>query len=432
MIKLNREVLKGEFSRNIITLFSGNGLGQMFNLIGTLFVYTQFYSATQFGYLAIYMSIASILSVIATARYEQAVVLPKEKIDGFHVLILSLLTVVLFSLAIFILLLAIMWYYPDLIYIKELGKVSYLIPLSILFFGSYQSINFWMIRNKKYKVISLSKMLEGASVFVVTSALGILFAYEFGLIIGFVAGQLVSFAVLFAHFLKTDRSDFDFISLQNVRSMASQYINFPKYNLPQVFIDMFQKYGSVFIIERFFGYSVLGNYHLVYRVLRGPVGLVGMAFSQVFYQKTSEIYSRGEDVYGLLKKSVVGLSTYSLPMFAILFFIVPGIFDLILGAGYEESGTIAQILIPWIAFNFISSPISAFPQILNRQKTFLFITTIGNFSSLAMLFIISMNSANYFWPLFFYSGTMFLSMVYIIYWNLAIAKNARAELPDIE
>jgi O-antigen/teichoic acid export membrane protein len=336
--------LKGEFSKNIITLFSGNGLGQMFNLIGTLFVYTQFYTATQFGYLAIYMSIASILSVIATARYEQAVVLPKEKIDGFHVLILSLIAVIVFSLFIFIILVLVISFYPDLIYINELGDISYLIPFSVLFYGSYQSINFWMIRNKNYKTISLSKMLEGASVFLVTSLLGVLFSYKFGLIIGFVSGQLVSFAILFGYFLKGSHADLKLIDLGKVKSMAIQYIDFPKFNLPQVFIDMFQKYGSVFIIERFFGYSVLGNYHLVYRVLRGPVGLVGMAFSQVFYQKISEYYSSGKDFYGLLKQSVYGLSLYSIPFFALIFFIVPVVFDAILGPGYEESGVIAQIL----------------------------------------------------------------------------------------
>lgn len=394
----------------------------MFNLLGTFFIYTRVYTSIHFGYFAIFMGITSIISVISAARYEPAIVLPKEKADGFAVLILSMSFVAITSSLVFIIIFTLINFFPNTIYIDELGMVSFLIPFSILFFGLYQAINFWLIRNKRFKIISVAKVTEAVIAFGVTATLGFLLAHKFGIIIGYVSGQFVVLLYVLASFLKSDLSEFKTLSVSRMRHNAKIFIDFPRYNLLQVFVDMLQKYGSVFIIERFFGYSILGNYHLAYRILRGPLGLVGLAFSQVFYQKIAELYNLGENYYKLLKTSVLGLTALSIPTFTVVFLFIRPIFDYFLGEGYEECGLIAQILVPWIALNFISSPISTFPQILGKQREFLIITTIGSVVSLSFLYSFSSNGSNYALSLVAFSGAMMLSMAYIILWNLYLAK----------
>ena len=136
------------------------------------------------------------------------------------------------------------------------------------------------------------------------------------------------------------------------------------------------------------------------------------------------MYAEGKDYYSLIKNSVINLSKYALPLFVVAFFATPWVFDWILGSAYEFSGIIAQILIPWIAFNFISSPISSFPQVLGKQKQFLLISSTGNFTSLMLLFTLSLYFTDFIWPFIGYSGSMMIAMMVIIFWNIQIAKSS--------
>lgn len=411
-------LIRKDFTKNVATLFTGNGFAQLFNIVGTLLVYPQIYSPTDFGYLAIFMSISMILSTPSTGRYEQAIVLPKEPSKGLNLLILSILILSFFSAVLFILIFTLQRTCSDLPYIKDLGELSLLIPFSVLFFGLFQSLNLWMVRNRKFKVISVSKITESAVSFIVTVVLGLVFSFNFGLIIGFVLGQLFSSLILLFFFIKEFGPFVPAIKKSELLEVLLQYKDFPRFNMTQVLFDMFQKYGSVFIIEHFFGYRILGNYHLVYRVLRGPLALFGGSFAQVFYQKATDYFNSGKNYYWLLKKSLLGLSVLSMPMFGLLFFFIKPLFSSILGPEYNEAGTIAVILIPWMAFNFISSPISALPIILNKQKMFLIITTIGNVLGMSILFILSYQGFGYKISLLGFSISMMIQMIVIIIWNL--------------
>ena len=56
----------------------------------TLPILTRMYSVSDFGLQALYMSIASLLIIVVTGRYELAILLPKDDEDSFSLIILVL------------------------------------------------------------------------------------------------------------------------------------------------------------------------------------------------------------------------------------------------------------------------------------------------------------------------------------------------------
>ncbi|WP_310441139.1 hypothetical protein [Sulfurimonas sp.] len=72
---------RSEFSRNVLTLMTGTTIAQAIP-IAISPILTRIYTPEDFLVFALYMAIASILSVIATGRYEMAIMLPKYDKNG--------------------------------------------------------------------------------------------------------------------------------------------------------------------------------------------------------------------------------------------------------------------------------------------------------------------------------------------------------------
>lgn len=68
---------KSEFSRNVLTLMTGTTITQAIP-IAISPILTRIYTPEDFGIFALYMSVVSIVSVVATGCYELAIMLPKK------------------------------------------------------------------------------------------------------------------------------------------------------------------------------------------------------------------------------------------------------------------------------------------------------------------------------------------------------------------
>jgi O-antigen/teichoic acid export membrane protein len=159
-------------------------------------ILTRIYTPEEFGVFAFYFAVVSILAVMATGRYELAIVLPRRKSHAFQLVALSSLISLLISLF-FVL---IIWLFQDkinnLLGKPELSSWLYFIPLSIFLTGLYQSFYYWFNREKNYNVMAKSRVVQSGMM--VTSL--VIFGWfskvaGMGLVIGQVIGQV--FSVLF-------------------------------------------------------------------------------------------------------------------------------------------------------------------------------------------------------------------------------------------
>ena len=105
-----------------------------------------------------------------------------------------------------------------------------------------------------------------------------------------------------------------------------------------------------------------------------------------------------------------------MPIFLIGEFFATDLISIIFGNTWREVGIYIKILLPWVLINFISSPISTIPLILNKQKQFLYVG-LGYNILIPGIFILSTlfsnDIINIFWAI---SITGSLYLLGIILW----------------
>ena len=99
MIKKSK--IKSEFTRNVLTLMTGTTISLAIP-IAISPILTRIYTPEDFGVFSLYMAITTIIAVIATGRYELAIMLPKKDENAADILILSLIVSLVISLISFL------------------------------------------------------------------------------------------------------------------------------------------------------------------------------------------------------------------------------------------------------------------------------------------------------------------------------------------
>ncbi len=367
MIVFFRKYLSGRFYlQNALILTIGSILAQSVP-IAISPILTRLYSPEDFAVFALYMAIASIFSVVATGRYELAVVLPEAEEDAVNIVVLSLVIAVILCLSSLVILLVFKESAALLLRNKEVGNWLLLIPVSILITGTFRTLNCWANRKSSYMKMSAVKVVQAGTTASVNISGGIVSPSGGWLIFGILAGHGAG-AVLLALKMWKDFKTIKVVSKKRILFNAKRYSDFPKINSLHALLDILQSSGIIFLISYYFGGIALGYYALTMRVLKAPVGLVGSSIAQVFYQRAAKANNDDKDLYGLLIVTTKKLAFVSLPFFACLMAVSPDIFEFVFGPLWRESGVYSRLLIPWIAIHFIVMPVTQLPIIINRQK----------------------------------------------------------------
>lgn len=351
-------------ARHVLTLMTGTSLAQAIALAVSPLL-TRLYSPEQFGVLALYLSAVVLLAIGATGRYELAVVLPESDGDAWHVCALALLL----ALAVSGVCLLAVWGFGERLAAwtghAELGAWLYLLPLAVWLTSTTNTLACWANRQQRYTQIAANRLSQsvvtaGASVGFGTAALTPL-----GLVWASVLGQGLS-AALFVIGLRNGRPAAGGLRRQALRAQAARYINFPRINLPHALLDAAQSSALLAVLGLAFGGGVLGWYAFALRIVKTPLGMLGSSVAQVFQQRAAEVFNQGGDLRGLTQRTTLRLAKLIAP-FVVLMLFAPPLFAWLFGEGWREAGVYARILSPWMALNFITSPLSQLPLIVGQQ-----------------------------------------------------------------
>ena len=363
-INFDKLKAKNEFTRNVLTLMMGTTIAQAIP-IAISPILTRIYSPKDFGLFALFMSITSFISVSATARYELAILLPKSEEEAINIVSLSMIFAILISLISLLVIFIFKAKIVDFFNNPEVSNWLYLIPLSVLLTGFYQSFNYWTNRKKNYKRLASNRVIQTTSTASANLLIGILSKFN-GLILGQIIGQAIVTFILGKKIWQEDVNALKVVSTNMQITQLKTYKKFPLLNLPNAIIDGVRLVGIDTLITKFFTSSILGQYYLAFRMLQAPMSIIGSSFSQVFIQKIASVDKKEINV--IVKKFISLSFIITVPIFSLIYFLAPLIFKIIFGKEWIIAGNIASILCPWIALNFISSPISNVYIVLNKQE----------------------------------------------------------------
>jgi len=418
---INKLKPKSEFSRNVLTLMTGTTIAQAIP-IAISPILTRIYTPEDFGVFALYMSVASIVSVVATGRYELAIMLPKKDEDAMHLVVLSLMIAGLVSFIV----LFIVYIFNDEItlFLKnpEIANWLYFIPLSVLMTGIYQSLNYWNNRKKEYRRLSINRILQSGTTATLNVTMGVNGFGSSGLIVGGLIGQGVATTILANIFRRDYNLLVPNIMKLKIVALAKKYIEFPRINSMHAFLNIFSSQLPIFLISYFFQNTITGFYSLANKVLLAPMNIITISYGQVFLQKMSSLYKEeGNEELKLYRETTSKLLLYSFPIFFIFFIFLQDIFSFIFGDKWEIAGVYAQILIPMLYLRFTGSIVSSVVIIYNKQKKALNIEIINTILRVLSL-VIGGVLKSVIVGLILFSFFSFLVTLYRLFWYAEIVK----------
>jgi O-antigen/teichoic acid export membrane protein len=416
-----KRYLASPFIKSVITIFTGGAIAQVIPFIVEP-ILTRIYSPEEFALFAQFVSFTTLFTIVATARYELAIMLPKTERKSINVFALSLI----FSMVITIIsfLTVLLFRFPIAHFLKneKLSIFLWLTPIAVLFAGLYQALNYWSLRNKRFGLISISRIVQTT----INSGGNILFGLlkwgSKGLIVAFIIGQFTSFFSFLGKFFRSDKRTVKLINKKEMKEMATHYSDFPKINSLHAFTDILQQSLVIFLLSYFFTSDDVGYYSRTFRLLIAPISLIGSSVGQVFFQRASSEYAQGKNIREFVVKNLKMMLWVAIPFLIIISIFAPHIFGWFLGKGWEQAGFYARYISLWLTMSIIISPISTIPLIVGKQKQAFLLSLLGN-----SLIILSVWTGGYFFKdikisLMLISSSMFIYFSFVLYWFVKISE----------
>jgi len=420
------KLLSSEFFRNVTALVAGNAVAQVIPLAAEPFL-TRLFQPEEFGILALFVSISTLFAVVATGRYEMAVMLPPRNEEAAPVFWVAVAVTFLVSLLSLFLMIALNGPICRLLGSPGLSPYLYFVPLVVLSYGIYQSFHYWAARKKKFWQISGSRVTQSLS----NAGLGVAAGYgglgASGLVLAQVAGQVLSAVHLGVLGFLSGKGPPLPARWREIATAARSYREFPQLNTWFILTDTAQYSGISFLIAYYFNEVSLGFYSRTFRILAVPLSFIGSALSHVFYQKAAEILAAEGNLRVFTIRILFGALAVSSPIFVIIFLWGPDLFAFVFGAPWREAGEYARILSPWMLLRFAFAPLSQVPLLVRRQKELLGLNVLGVALILGAVAAGGLWTGNVKWSLFLLSITQVIFLSGMIFWAIRILPPNRVE-----
>lgn len=449
---MKSKFLKSEFSRNVATLLTGSAVAQIIPIAVTP-ILTRIFSPEEFGTYTFYMALVTFLLVIASARYENAIPLPKEDKDAINIFALSFLILFFVTALLVIGLFFFETVIHDALGSNALGYWIWLVPVTVFFAGASKILTFWSNRQKRFKNTSMAMIASttgrvGIQLVAGPEKFGILSAgkswtefykaifskthktpsgiTDFGvgtLIVTFTMGFILSTLFLIFPFLKKEKVLLKSVSSAGMKTQAKRYINFPKINTFHALSDELKNIGLTWVILYAFNEMILGFYSMTVRILRAPLAIIGTAFSQVFYQKAAEMFAHDQNLVPLIKSTVRKMLLIAAPIFLVILIAGPWLFEFVLGDQWRIAGVYAQYLTPWLYLSFAIGPVLQVSSVLNKQGSYFLVSLVHNVIILGSVLIGGVYFSDLTVGFLILSALQIVFYFFVYHWVIRLAKN---------
>ncbi|SDB12171.1 Membrane protein involved in the export of O-antigen and teichoic acid [Pseudidiomarina indica] len=373
-------VLKG-----MLILLVGAGIARIIGLM-SIPILTRIYSPEDYGVLALYTSIVTVLAPFMTLRYVLALPLPNNGLLalGLRALCLKLifLASIIFSIVLYL------FGEPILVWLnmEQLVDWRWLIVLGASGVALYELSTLWATRYKFYKKLARAQFVQSLVLNSSQIILGLFSIKPLGMLIGHFASQVAGVLSL----TKTSQNNLNIsakkLSWKKKLLIAKYYQGFVWFRLPSHVLMVFSIQAPVMMMVILFGTESTGQFSLAMLALSLPISIMGSAMSKAYYAEIASLGKNNIDIIYAITLSVQKKLFYvGIPSAAIVYFISESLFGFLFGAEWAMAGKFASILAPFVLFQFTSSPLMEAINVLGKQYVYL-ILNIVRLIGLIMIF----------------------------------------------
>ena len=355
-----------EIHRNIGKLLSANVFAQAIGIL-VYPILTRMYSPEDFALLNLFVSIASILSLVSTAEYQYAIVLPSEEKKSCSLVHLCLLLLVGTCLVIA---LSLPFARPiaGLFNAPALAHYWWLLPLCVLGLGLWNILNYWYIHRAAFTRISGYQISQNGFSAIGKIIFGLLGWIQSGLIWATVLAPLLALWISMSLAWKQHLRELLSVSKQEIAAVAREYSNFPKFSLPRALVNSAGLSLPVWMLTPHFGLGEIGQLSLAIMAAVLPFSLFARACYQVLYQKVSEKVQQRMAIEPMVKRFITGAGGIVILILLVVYFILPQMVTFLFGAQWIESAAIIRALYPYLLLTPICGTICFLSDVFGKQK----------------------------------------------------------------
>lgn len=410
-----------QYYKNFLTLLSGNTISQLVPFIVAPLI-GRIYSPPEAATFSNFFAIVSVLGIIASGRLELAIPIVSKKRKAQDLVFSGLIfTAVITILSILIPVFSkqVGMFYSD----EQLAHLLWLVPVSVLSYGLLLIANNWILRLQGYRFIAISKIAQAFSNNGLTVLLGFMKTGALGMAIGWLVAQFIGIFILASRISKKivrRKTDFKF---DLFKSTVVEFKDFPLINSAHAFMDVFVTQFLLFwIITISFGKIELGIYAMMFKYIRGPIGLITSSISQLFYVEAGTAINNRQPISHLFFRTIKITSVFGILFTIVVFFFGEQLFAWYLGEKWRAGGIYAQCILPVLFFTFIASPVSGM-TILFKKQLIGFILSLFCYTFSLLAFVVSI----YFdWTfeqaLMIYSGVFTIYYVSVLLWYMRLVR----------
>jgi O-antigen/teichoic acid export membrane protein len=339
-----KRFLGNEFVLNVAKLVSGTTVAQAIPFL-VLPLITRLFSPSDFASLEQYMMLVEVLIIPATLKYEFAIMHPKRDEDArqllYFVLFFCFMVSLLLSLVGFFVAPAAARVFQNtdaLVFVPLVGVGTFLL-------GIHLSFNYWFSRKKQYGLLGSNKVVETAVA--EGSKIGYWYAglTNLGLIYGFLTGRL-AMALAYVHrFLQSVKNTAFEFDRSRLKALLIEHVNYPRYVMFGSFFGRSTAWLHIFLFSVYFE-PVVGFIALARRLAFAPLNIISLSFSQVFYQKISEVEDpkKLRSIYDTALRPLVVFGAF---VVVVVQFLPETTFAVIFGDEWGRAQPFVEILIFW-------------------------------------------------------------------------------------
>ncbi|MFN4122192.1 MAG: lipopolysaccharide biosynthesis protein [Flavobacteriales bacterium] len=415
---------KGDFSRNVIQLSFFTALSQAIPFLVLPFLQRYFYTPYDFGLFSSFTAFSSVIIAFASLKFELAIVMEEQEKVRFNLLAIGLISVFAIAFALLIFGFLLPEQFSQLARFPASPWLLVFLSLSVIGFAGSQVLNYWQNQQKQFKKIGQSKLIQNAAGESVKVISGILQFQAIGLIAGRAIGHFLGFiwlciSVLFNIKAKLMKQ----VSVNGMRSAAHKHRHFLYFSMPSALLGTFANNLHILIPQYYYERAEIGLIGAAFIYIAVPAGIISGSFSQVFYQRISELKTKS-DLLHIYWRFVKQLFLIAIPS-AVLLQIIPNSWiGSLLGDSWQGIMPYAKVMAPYLACMFVSSAVSFIYIRLNRQKQMLGVDIIRVALSVISILIGHQLYHDPMITIMFYSAAQIISYLIAIAAAIFFIKNA--------
>lgn len=357
----------GGFGRSVALIAGGTVAGQLLVLAASP-ILTRLYTPDAFGLLAVYVSVVSLLGLVAGWRYELAIPIAQDDESAANVLALSLVAMLATGIGMMIAVWVAGERFVSLLNSPRLSTYLWITPVGVVGLSLYQILTQWALRKKDYRGVARTRMTQGLVLATVQLGAGLAGMGPGGLILGDVFGRGSGSATLAIRALRHEAGVLRSIAWSRMIQLGRRYSRFPLISSGSAFINSLGLYAPALLLSALYGPVTAGLFALAQRVISAPMSLLGRSVGTVYLAQASE-YARNDR--GKLrhftatvckKLFIVG----ALPV-AVLAAVAPAAFAVVFGPEWAEAGDYSRWLGIAYLVHFVAVPVSQTLNVLERQ-----------------------------------------------------------------